>query len=456
VTLTAGPVVSFNLLVLAAPVLSAFCAYLLCLRLTRAPAAGVAGGYLFGFATYQTAQAATLNLCFTCLLPCLVWVCLARVTGGIGRRRCVFLLFAILASEFLISTEIFAMMVVFGGIIWLLAFGMIRQRRPELRMLLADGVIAAPAVAAVLSPFLVAMFSHYPFVKLPAQWPYFFAADLLGFAVPSGNTLLGGEVHGLIGNFYGDLPELDSYIGLPLLLIVYGFARTHWRRPESRFLVVALLVLLLASLGPELWVAGHPTGVLLPWTAFMLLPLLGGALPVRFALYAALAAAIIAALWVAAPGAKRNLRLAGVVLAAVFLLPAPRTAQALPEQKFFAPGRVAQVLGPKARIMILPFSIQGPSSFWQVESRFAFAQTGGFLGFPPAAAQKYPAVQELFSGDVAGLRVADLREFLIRTNTQYVVAAPGTAPALLGTLAQLHWKMQQADDVTIFTVSSGR
>jgi hypothetical protein len=452
VTLTAGPVVSFNLLVLLAPVLSAFCAYLLCLRITRAPLAAVVGGYLFGFATYQLAQAATLNLCFTFLLPCLVWVCLARLGRDIGRRRCVLLLCLILPAEFLISTEIFAMMVVFGGIIWLLAFGMIPQRRPALRMLLVDGVIAAPVVALVLSPFLVAMFSHYPFVNLPALWPYFFVADLLGFAVPSGNTLLGGGMHGLIGNFYGDLPEQDSYIGLPLLLIIYGFARTQWRRPESRFLVVALLILLLASLGPDLWVAGHPTGVLLPWYAFMLLPLLGGALPVRFALYAALAAAIIAALWVAAPGAKRNMRLAGVVLAAVFLLPVPRTSQALPVAKFFAAGRVQQVLGLKARIMILPFSIQGPSSFWQVESRFAFAQTGGFLGFPPEAAQKYPAVAALFSGNAAAVKLPDLENFLAATNTQYVVAGPGTSAGMFAVLAQLHLKMQQTDDVTIYSL----
>jgi hypothetical protein len=190
----------------------------------------------------------------------------------------------------------------------------------------------------------------------------------------------------------------------------------------------------------------------MPWYAFMRLPLLGGALPVRFALYAALAAAIIAALWVAAPGAKRNMRLLAVGLACVFLLPVPRTAQALPVAKFFAAGRVQQVLGPGARIMILPFSIQGPSSFWQVESGFGFAQTGGYLGFPPAAAQRYPAVQELFSGDAAAVKQADLRDFLAATNTQYVVAGPGTSAGMVAVLAQLHWKMQQTDDVTIYTV----
>jgi len=452
VTLTAGPVVSYNLLVLAAPVLSAFCAYWLCLRITLVPAAAVAGGYLFGFATYQLARAAILNLSFTFLLPCLVWVCLARLAGDIGRRRFVLLLCLMMIGEFLISTEIFAMMVVFGGIAWLLAFGMLAERRAGLLVLLTDGMIAAPVVAVVLAPFLVSMFSHYPFVNLPAVWPYFFVADLFGFAVPSGDTLLGGGMHGVIESFYGDLQEQDSYLGLPLLLIVYGFARTRWRQLESRFLVMVFLFLLLASLGPDLWVAGHPTGVLLPWRAFMLLPLLGGALPVRFALFVALAAAVIAALWIAAPG--RNMRLMAAGLAGVFLLPVPRTTQALPEQKFFAPGRVAQVLGPGARILVLPFSIQGPSSFWQVESGFGFAQTGGYLGFPPAAAQKFLAVREMFSGDDSAVRVEDLRDFVIATDTQYIVAGPGTSAGMYAVLAQLHWKMRQADGVMIYTVSS--
>jgi hypothetical protein len=455
VTLTAGPVVSFNLLVLAAPVLSAFCAYLLCLRITRAPAAAVAGGYLFGFATYQMAQASVLNMCFTFLLPCLVWVCLARVAEKIGRRRCVVLFCLVLPCEFLISTEIFAMMVVFGAIIWLLAFVMVPERRPGLRRLLMDGLIAAPIVALLLSPFLAAMFSHYPFVNLPAFWPYFFVADLFAAAVPSGNSLLGGQLlHGIIEGFYGDLQEQDSYLGLPLLLIVYGFARTQWRAREARFLVAALLILLLASLGPDLWAAGFPSGILLPWAAFIRLPLLGGALPVRFALFAALAAAIIAALWIAAaaPGRNRNIRLLAAGVACLALLPVPGPHQKLPVAKFFAPGRVAQVLGPAARVMILPFSIHGPSSFWQVESQFSFAQTGGYLGFPPAAAQQYPAVQEMFGGDPAAVQPADLENFVTATNTQYILAGPGTSAGMFAILAQLHWKMQQTDDVTIYTV----
>jgi hypothetical protein len=299
------------------------------------------------------------------------------------------------------------------------------------------------------------MFSRYPFVNLPQFWPYFFVADLLGFAVPSRNTLLGGQMlHGLISNFYGDLQEQDSYLGLPLLLIIYGFARTQWRRPEARFLVVALLILLLASLGPGLWAAGFPTGFSLPWRMFMVLPLLGGALPVRFALYAALVAAIIAALWIAAaaPGIKRNIRLLAAGAACLALLPVPVPHQKLPAAKFFAPGRVAQVLGPQARVMILPFSIHGPSSFWQVQSQFSFAQTGGYLGFPPAAAQKYPAVQEMFSGDDAAVKLPDLQNFLAATSTQFIVAGPGTSAGIYAVLAQLHWKMQQTDDVTIYTV----
>jgi len=110
------------------------------------------------------------------------------------------------------------------------------------------------------------------------------------------------------------------------------------------------------------------------------------------------------------------------------------------------------VLGPQARILVLPFSIRGPSSFWQVESGFSFAQTGGYLGFPPAAAQKYPAVQELFSGNAAAIKPADLEYFVMATNTQFIVAGPGTSAGMYAVLADLLCKMQKTDDVTICTL----
>ena len=53
ITLLFGPVASYNLLMLASPVLAAFFAFLLCRYITRHFAASLVGGYLFGFSAYM-------------------------------------------------------------------------------------------------------------------------------------------------------------------------------------------------------------------------------------------------------------------------------------------------------------------------------------------------------------------------------------------------------------------
>jgi len=452
ITFLAGPVVSFNVLVLLAPVLSAWCAYRLCLWLTAAPSSAIIGGLIFGFSTYQIAQAATLNLSFTFLLPCLIWVALKRLRAQISRWIFVGLICLILFCEFLISSEIFAMSIVFGSIAWLTAFVMLREERPVLSLLLADGLIAAPILIFLISPFLVAMFSRYPFVHLPALWPYFFVADPFGFVLPPRNNLVGGGYfQAAISDYFGDAQEQDSYIGLPIVMIICAFARTRKQQAYAGFLLAVFLLLLAASLGPRLWVAGHYTNIILPWSVFMYLPLLGGALPVRFALYVSLVASIIVALWVAASG-NRRWRLGLAVIACVALWPKHQPSMGIPASAFFQPGRVQAVLGVNRRILVLPFGIHGPSSYWQVESHFAFSQTGGALGFPPAAMQIYPAIQALFGGDAAQLKLADFKAFVLVTSTQYIVVGPGTPRILVAMLNQLSWPQRQVDDVTIYTV----
>jgi hypothetical protein len=191
---------------------------------------------------------------------------------------------------------------------------------------------------------------------------------------------------------------------------------------------------------------------------FVHLPLVASALPARFALFISLVVAIIAALWMASAGsgAARRWRLTLGVLGLVFLLPKPHPAIPVPHSAFFQPGRVAAALGPNPRVLVLPFAINGPSSLWQAESGFGFAQTGGYLGFPPAGMQHFAAVGQLF-GDFEGPDfLDDFRAFCAGTRTQYVAAGPGTSAALFSALAQLNWPARQIDDVTIYTVPAAQ
>jgi hypothetical protein len=449
-----SPVLTFNVFLLSAPVLSAWTAYFLCLFITRKPGAAVIGGFLFGFSSYEMAQdSAVLNLSFTLCVPLLLLIVLVRLEGGLTRARAVLFGGLVLICQFLLCIEIFAMIFFWGGIAWGLGMAWLPARRRALRRLAVDGLWTAPFVVLALSPFLISMALHAGSVNLPGLWPYYFVADPLNFFIPSHNNLLGGWL-GIATQFNGGIQEQDGYIGLPLLLIIALFAREKFESAACRILLVMLLVLLVASLGPRLWVAGQVYRLGLPWTLFVHLPLLGSALPTRFALFVSLLAAIIAVLWMTEAVTKRQ-RLARYALgiaACVFLAPQPHPWMRLPTSQFFQPGRVEAALGTNARLLVLPFAINGPSSFWQQDEKFGFVQTGGYLGFPPRAMQRYPAVGELFSGADAPHLSADIAVFCNSTKTQFIVLGPGTTAVVRGAIARLNWPARRFDDVIVYTV----
>ncbi|OYV28385.1 MAG: hypothetical protein B7Z81_15770, partial [Acidocella sp. 20-61-6] len=333
------------------------------------------------------------------------------------------------------------------------------ERRAALRRLFVDGLICAPFVALPLAPFFVSMAHSYASMNHPEIWPYFFTTDVVNLVVPTKGNLFGGPFAAISDNFNGGIiksgaQEQDGYIGLPLLAMLWLFARERRHAAGGRLLVTLLLVFLVASFGPYLWVGGHFTRIALPWLALVKLPLLGAALTSRFALFVSLVAAVIAALWVAVPQARR-MRLALGGVACVALLPSPHPWREIPSSVFFAPGRAEQVLGPDPHLLILPFSINGASSFWQQENQFGFTQTGGYLGFPPASMQHFAAVGELFGNFMGPGFLADFTAFCRATRTRYVVVETGANPAIVAALRTLAWPVRKVDDVTIFTAPGG-
>lgn len=453
ITAVWGPAVTYNLLIITSPVFCAWSAYFLCRHVTRNFAAALIGGFIFGFSTYETSQSfGALNLTIVFLVPLLLLLVLKRLDDELSRPQAVALAAVLLLAQFLICIEIFAMIFVFGGIAWALALAYLPARRPGLRRLLADGLITAPFVALPLVPFFIAMAPHYALINHPAVWPYIWVTDLTNIFIPSPLNLFGHMLHRPGHSILSDSQENGGYLGLPLLLILALFAWGQGKTPRGRYCGLMLLLCLLCSLGPFLWLGGHFTGIAMPWLAMVHLPLLGSALPARFTMFTSLTAAIMAALWLAQPG-RRAGRLALGLLACILLLPQPHPWHSLPVTKFFAPGRVQQVLGPNPRLLLLPFAINGPSSYWQMQSQFGFTQVGGYLGFPPKPAQGYKAVMELF-GDKMGqtLKPDDFAAYARGAGAEYVVAGPGADPAELAVIATLGWPARQVDDVTIFTV----
>ncbi len=451
VTQLFGPVLSFNLLTLAAPIVSALAAYALCLYVARRPSAALLGGFMFGFGSYAMArQNEQLNLETTCLVPCLVLLVLARLDGRIGRLGTALAGAAMLAALAGISLEMFATTVLSGGFAWLLAWGMLPPRRVALGSLFADALFAAPLLLLALFPLLWALFALPHDVSLPSFWPRIYATDLLNPIIPTGADRIGGLFFAPVSqNFPGNVSEQSGYLGLPLIILLWLALRGG--RAYLRWLLVAMVI---ASLGPRLWLAGHNTGIPLPWALIHVLPLMNKALPARMMLYADLAAAIAAALWLAEAIGWREqlLRLGFGLLAAIMLWPAPRPVQKIPYSTFFQPGRVKQVLGQNPRIAILPFGFYSPSMFWQAESGFAFAQTGGYLGFPPARVQDDGVLMRIFFGIDDPAKVQGFTAYCHRTATNFVIAGPGAPADMVSGLRALGWPARQVDDVTILTV----
>ncbi len=452
ITLGAGPILAFNLLTLAAPALGAYAAFLLCLDRVANRFAAFLGGFLFGFSPFEAAQSLDhLNLDFTAFLPLILLVVLRRAAGQSARLPAVLWLGLLLAGEFYVSDELLATACLFGALAWALGLAMLPARRPALRALAGDALLAVPLVLALISPLLWPMLTGGFDVAHPANWPFIFSTDALNFLLPAVSTAFGGTAaFGAARYFSGGLDEQAGYLGPVVILLLLAAALTLWRVREFRLAFAMLGIVLLASLGPELHLAGHLTGLALPWALLLHLPLFNAALPARCMVYATLLIALILAGFVAQH--PRRLRLLAVLLACLSWLPAAHPVCASPALAFFQPGRLQAALGPDPRVLILPFSISGASSYWQAENGFGFTQAGGYLGYPPVSMQQYPAVMELFKTTLRPDFGAAFTDFCHRTGVQYVIMTPATSLGLRSALAVLDWPARKIDDVTVLTV----
>jgi hypothetical protein len=110
VTLTAGPIVAFNLLAAIAMPVSAWAAFVLCRRLTRRFWPSLAGGLIFGFSAYESAHigAGQLDIVFSALLPLIAYLVVLWRDEAIGSGTLIGLLAVALAAQFYLFLETFA------------------------------------------------------------------------------------------------------------------------------------------------------------------------------------------------------------------------------------------------------------------------------------------------------------------------------------------------------------
>jgi hypothetical protein len=291
--------------------------------------------------------------------------------------------------------------------------------------------------------------------------PVDFSADILNFVVPTQLTALGGDIASpLSSGFPGNLGEQGSYLGLPVLVILASFAVS---RLLPRRMVVSLLVLIgvasLASLGPQLRVAGSATGFPLPWLPFTHLPLLEYALPTRFSLYVWLPLAVVVALWM-------NTRPRGfkwLVVGAAILCIVPNVIRPFPpmpgEASVGAWHRAAYTprffnTGPfnrQQRILVLPYGSGGNSMLWHATARMGFTMVGGYVGpTPPSYLQSPPGNWSAGSKNVAC--VDELARLLRQKRVQLIVVGPSIDKGWVRLVHQLAGRASVRDGVLLYHV----
>lgn len=431
VTLAFGPVASYNVLMLAAPALAGWTAYLLCRHVARSHAAALLGGYLFGFSSYQLShmRGGHLNLLFVFLIPVAVLLVLEVIEGGIRRRRFLVLMTVTLACQFLISLEVFATASVLGIGCLLLAWLLTPPgRREPIRRGLVALLLSYVFAGLLVAPILAVMFGRTePFQGLDVVYG---SADILNFVLPTELTWLGGSASATITHrFTGSVSGQSAYFGFILLIILVWFVIERRGSVSGRVLGISFAAISMLSLGPVLKIAGQES-ISLPWELADGIPLIEKALPGRFILYAFLAVAVALALWLTGtqerPMSQRLLRWGLALLAIVLMVPTGhdwmwRTTLRRPD--FFSTGAYIRYIRPGDNILIIGPGTAAEPMVWQADSDFRFELAAAYTGgVPPDLASDplRPYLQQQHCVPVAVF--SELREFLLDHDVDLVVA----------------------------------
>ncbi|MEV0805122.1 hypothetical protein [Micromonospora sp. NPDC050200] len=209
--------------------------------------------------------------------------------------------------------------------------------------------------------------------------PHYFSADLRSWWAISPLSVVGSDSSARLTT---GPAEYNTFLGLPLLLVTAGCALWLGRRPLVVACVAGALVMGALSLGPEVVHDGDRSAVPGPYALLAGLPVVDGALPMRFGLTLL---PLVGTLLVLAldralrrPGRARRLVPAavGAALLTVFPAPLPTTERpALPE--FITGGHWRECVRPGG--VLVPVPAATPHEPWPM--RWAAAADAAF-GIP--------------------------------------------------------------------------
>jgi hypothetical protein len=394
ITLLFGPLVAYNLVSLAAPLLAATFAFLLCRYVSGSVLAALVGGYIFGFSPYLLGHLeGHLDLILIFPIPAAVHLTLRLIDGRISRRAYVPLMTLAIGFLVLSQLELTLLFILLGACTFAVALLLVGDARS--RILAALPTVAA---AGVLAAIVTSVFIYYALTG-PTSAGFFngysdtYVADALGFLTPTTLIRLGRAWFAPVSaTFTGNLAETEVYVGIVLAAVLARFAITRWAATATRILVVMLGLVVVLMLGPHLHVAGRPT-VPLPWNWLDRLPLLGRVAPVRMAAFMYLVVSVMVALWLGrtVPGRLGAAKWAVALLAVLTLVPNVGSGVwrgVTRNPPFFRAGLYRSVIPRDSIVLPVPFAQWDSSMLWQAETGFRFRIADGYVGalLPPGFA----------------------------------------------------------------------
>ncbi len=411
VTVLAGPIAAYNLVLRAGFALSALAMFVVVRRLVRWWPAAVAAGLLYGFSPFMVGQGLSHEFLVFAPIPPLVLGILLDVLGG-GRmpaRRAGLLLGVLFAAQFLIAAETFTMTALFAvlGTALALCYRRVRTRAGHL---LKTAAWAAGACAVLIAYPVYFFFSgpqHIVGSPHPLQELHSWHGDLLGALLPTSLMRFAppGLLHMGAHLVHGNLQENGTYLGLPLVLITAALGIAFRRRPVTAVASAGAVVSYALSLGSPISIAGHATGIGGPFALLARVPVLQDIEPVRFSMFTALffavvlatgldrlrfpaaAASAAGALAARAGAAWRRPVLAALVGLAALLPLVPRwpyPAGPVVTPAFFTTPAVARI--PSGSVVVTfpyPAHYRNEAMVWQAEASIRFRLLGGTAFFFP-------------------------------------------------------------------------
>lgn len=457
VTALAGPVVAYNLALVAGPVVAALASFGLCRELAHRTGPALVGGWLFGFGPYESGQSlGHLNLTFIFAVPLLAWLAVRLWRQKI--REGSFAALSALALAFLlgVSTEVYATFTIMAAATLALTWVLIPTDRRVLAALVRSGLMAYGGSLVLTVPFLYYLVSGLPAVPAALNSPLTYSADILNFLVPTPITAIGGMAAvPITDHFSGNLAENGAYVGLPMLLVLGWWM---WRGFRDRWKQLAALVALgclACELGPRLHIGGNVTGHL-PWVVFAKIPILRDILPVRLSMYFDLIVAVIATLLLC--HLVRAHRALPALVAGILILawwPAPLRATRVETPALLTAASVQKEFPQRTTLVVLPYGQGGQSMIWQAADLMWFKMAGGYLGFVPKEFAKLTIVGELFGVTSPEKDFATALDRFCRSHhVSAVVETEGTPSLLSKSLAALHWHTTERSREKILWVPS--